>query len=85
LFLIKISHDDIEDGSDKRRGIPAAHKVFGVPLSLNAGTYAMISPLDKILKEFPQEKKVEASKIYCETILKAHIGQGLDSVEKFYK
>jgi hypothetical protein len=43
----------------------------------------MISPLEKILKEFPQQKKVKASKIYCETILKAHIGQGLDSVKEF--
>ncbi|GIW33898.1 polyprenyl synthetase family protein [Meiothermus sp.] len=30
-------HDDIEDASDERRGKPALHKVYGVPLALNAG------------------------------------------------
>jgi geranylgeranyl diphosphate synthase type II len=30
-------HDDIEDGSDERRGKPALHKLYGVPLALNAG------------------------------------------------
>jgi len=30
-------HDDIEDGSDERRGKPALHKLYGMPLALNAG------------------------------------------------
>lgn len=30
-------HDDIEDASDERRGKPALHKLYGVPLALNAG------------------------------------------------
>jgi geranylgeranyl diphosphate synthase type II len=30
-------HDDIEDGSDERRGKPALHKLYGIPLALNAG------------------------------------------------
>jgi len=30
-------HDDIEDGSDKRRGTPTLHALHGVPLALNAG------------------------------------------------
>jgi geranylgeranyl diphosphate synthase type II len=30
-------HDDIEDGSDTRRGIPTLHALHGVPLALNAG------------------------------------------------
>jgi len=30
-------HDDIEDGSDLRRGLPALHKKHGVELSINAG------------------------------------------------
>lgn len=32
-----VIHDDIEDGSDLRRGEPALHIKFGVPLALNAG------------------------------------------------
>lgn len=30
-------HDDIEDGSEIRRGLPALHKKFGVELAINAG------------------------------------------------
>ena len=33
-FLI---HDDIQDESDERRGLPTLHKVHGVPLAHNAG------------------------------------------------
>lgn len=30
-------HDDIEDASDERRGKPALHRLYGMPLALNAG------------------------------------------------
>ncbi len=30
-------HDDIEDASEKRRGLPTLHVLHGVPLALNAG------------------------------------------------
>lgn len=30
-------HDDIEDGSEMRRGLPALHKKYGVELAINAG------------------------------------------------
>lgn len=30
-------HDDIEDDSEERRGKPALHREYGVPLALNAG------------------------------------------------
>jgi geranylgeranyl diphosphate synthase, type II len=30
-------HDDIEDGSEERRGLPALHRLHGMPLALNAG------------------------------------------------
>lgn len=30
-------HDDIEDGSEERRGRPTLHRLYGVPLALNAG------------------------------------------------
>jgi geranylgeranyl pyrophosphate synthase/uncharacterized protein with NAD-binding domain and iron-sulfur cluster len=33
-FLV---HDDIEDGSESRRGQPALHRQFGVPLAVNIG------------------------------------------------
>ena len=30
-------HDDIEDGAETRRGGPALHQVYGIPLAINAG------------------------------------------------
>jgi len=41
-------HDDIEDGSEQRRGRPTLHKLHGVPLALNAGdglTLMILRPL----------------------------------------
>lgn len=32
-----VIHDDIEDGSELRRGLPALHVKYGLPLALNAG------------------------------------------------
>jgi geranylgeranyl diphosphate synthase type II len=32
-----VIHDDIEDQSDLRRGLPALHVKYGIPLALNAG------------------------------------------------
>ncbi len=32
-----LNHDDIEDGSEQRRGKPALHKIYGTQLALNAG------------------------------------------------
>ncbi len=72
------SHDDIEDNSQIRRGAPTAHQVFGLPLSLNAGTYAILLALDTIVKRFPTKYIAEASKIFSEHLLSAHIGQGFD-------
>lgn len=37
-------HDDIEDGSEERRGRPTLHKLHGIPLALNAGdTLSLLS------------------------------------------
>ena len=37
-------HDDIQDGSDERRGRPTLHLLHGVPLALNAGdTLSLLS------------------------------------------
>jgi geranylgeranyl diphosphate synthase, type II len=30
-------HDDVEDGSEERRGRPTLHRIAGVPLAINAG------------------------------------------------
>jgi hypothetical protein len=39
--------DDIEDGSDLRRGNPAAHGVFGIPQTVNAASHAIVEAVRK--------------------------------------
>lgn len=42
-------HDDIEDGSEKRRGHPTLHILHGVPLALNAGDTLTLLSLRPLL------------------------------------
>ena len=43
-------HDDIEDGSEKRRGRPTLHLLHGVPLALNAGDTLTLMSLKPLLE-----------------------------------
>jgi geranylgeranyl diphosphate synthase, type II len=44
----QLVHDDIEDGSDLRRGAPTLHTMHGIPLALNAGSAAMLLAFDPL-------------------------------------
>lgn len=41
--------DDIEDGSELRRGQPVAHAIFGVPQTINAANYVYFIALEHTL------------------------------------
>ena len=85
--------DDIEDNSDYRRGHLAAHKVYGVPYSLNASyltAFRILHELPKMIQTmFPQENNEELQKAIAENIIaslyKLHVGQGLDIYWSDYK
>jgi geranylgeranyl diphosphate synthase type II len=42
-------HDDIEDGSEIRRGQPTLHRLVGVPLALNAGDHLALMSFSPLL------------------------------------
>lgn len=42
-------HDDIEDGSEERRGRPTLHVLHGVPLAINAGDMLMLLSLRPLM------------------------------------
>src|SRR6266481_2269299 len=42
-------HDDIEDGSEQRRGAPTLHVLHGMPLALNAGDMLSLMALRPLL------------------------------------
>ncbi len=45
-FLV---HDDVEDGSELRRGAPSLHSLHGIPLAINAGDYMLLLSLRPLL------------------------------------
>jgi geranylgeranyl pyrophosphate synthase len=65
--------DDIGDGSHLRRGQPTAHKIFGVPETINSANLAILEAMEKV-SELPAP-----SFTVCATEMrKLFIGQGHD-------
>lgn len=71
--------DDIEDGADDRRGAPALHRVWGVPIALNAGNWLYFWPL-LTLGSLPLDGKTVTSMFRrtATTMVRCHQGQALD-------
>lgn len=65
--------DDVEDGSRLRRGVPAAHEIFGVPATINTANYMYFKALQKAISLGP-----EAIEVLTEEFLNLHRGQALD-------
>ena len=68
--------DDIEDNSSLRRGIPVAHKVFGVPATINCSSYAIFLALEKV----HALQNPRAIEVFVGELLNLHRGQGLDII-----
>jgi geranylgeranyl diphosphate synthase type 3 len=66
--------DDIQDNGVLRRNEPCAHLKYGVPLSLNAGYYAIFKSLSTISHQFSSTCKNKV----IEYITIIHEGQGMD-------
>ena len=67
--------DDIQDGSQLRRGFPAAHCIFGTAQSINAGNYAYFLAQQELLH---LNNPSQAFRIYNEEMLNLHRGQGIE-------
>ncbi|KAG9312242.1 isoprenoid synthase domain-containing protein [Chiua virens] len=50
--------DDIEDNSELRRGKPAAHKIYGVPQTINSANYVYFLAYQEVFK-IPYVEQVE--------------------------
>lgn len=75
--------DDIEDGSDVRRGQPTLHEVVGTPLAINTGNWMYFSALEK-LQNLPLDSAQLAQTMgeAISTIRRCHEGQALDLAAK---
>lgn len=73
-------HDDIEDGSEARRGKPALHRLVGMPIALNVGD-ALHVYMWRLLHELLDDPDVDAKALLDEfgaMISRTAEGQHLD-------
>jgi len=71
--------DDIEDGSTYRRGAPALHHSYGLPLALNAGNWLYFWPAELLSRlELPPVTELALHRVIGRTLLSCHEGQALD-------
>lgn len=71
--------DDIEDGSTVRRGQPALHLRYSMPLALNAGNWLYFWPF-QLFRELgvSAAQRVKIYESCHRTLLRAHFGQAID-------
>jgi octaprenyl-diphosphate synthase len=78
VHTASLIHDDIEDGSDIRRGKPAAHCTYGVDTAINSASwlyFEAFSIIDKVTDENLQNKLYKA---LSTEIRRLHLGQAMD-------
>lgn len=71
--------DDIEDGSEFRRGEPALHRRYGVGVALNAANWLYFWPFERVRGcSLAPEAELQVYRICQKALLLAHFGQALD-------
>jgi len=82
--------DDIEDNSQLRRGRPVAHKIYGVPQTINTANYVYFQAFEEVLALKAQggheiddaQSRLysvrDVDRIVTAELLNLHRGQGLD-------
>jgi geranylgeranyl pyrophosphate synthase len=71
--------DDIEDGSQRRRGQPALHVLHGVPLALNTGNLLYFLPLGLLRRlRLGAAAELALHRRIARTMVRAHCGPALD-------
>jgi geranylgeranyl pyrophosphate synthase len=73
--------DDIEDGSEFRRGKPCTYRIFGLDIAINAGNamyYLPLLPLIENREKIPAEKLRRMYEIYVEEMINLSLGQAMD-------
>jgi len=71
--------DDVEDDSKQRRGGPALHHIFGVPLAINTGSWMYFWALAELAHiGLPPNAELAAYRSACSTLVRCHQGQALD-------
>lgn len=74
LHTASLLMDDVEDNSDLRRGIPVAHKIYGVAQTINSANFVYFKAIEAIDRLGRPDYHV----MIIEELLNLHRGQGLD-------
>ena len=69
-------HDDIEDNSEKRRGEPTLHKIYGDELAINAGDSLQII-MWKIINDLSLKR---ISEEFYTMLIRTTLGQGVEQI-----
>lgn len=84
-LLVELLHagslvvDDIQDESTYRRGEPALHCLYGVPVALNAGNWLYFWPFKLVKKlDLPATTQLALHELMTQTLMSCHQGQALD-------
>ena len=71
--------DDIEDDSRTRRGRPALHRRFGLPLALNTGNWLYFAALTVLSRSsLPPDVRLALYEHVSVALMRCHQGQALD-------
>ncbi len=73
--------DDIEDGSESRRGKPCTYRLFGLDIAINVGNEMFYLPLLTLTKnknKLPPDKKNKIYEIYAQEMINVGFGQAMD-------
>ncbi|KAI0644914.1 terpenoid synthase [Trametes meyenii] len=94
LHTASLLVDDIEDDAQLRRGVPVAHKIYGVPQTINSANYVYFLAYQELFllrsgirtevrasEDYPPKRLVpfnELDRIVTAELLSLHRGQGLE-------
>ncbi len=73
--------DDVEDGSEERRGKPCTYKLFGIDVAVNAGNTAYYLPLLSLMEhknDFKAETIQKVYEVYTQDMINLSLGQAMD-------
>ncbi len=82
VHTASLIHDDIEDCSDTRRGLPAAYITYGTDIAINAGSWLYFEAPSCIdtLEAFgiSAEQRLRLYQSYAMELRRLHLGQAMD-------
>ncbi|GAA6031897.1 hypothetical protein JCM8097_003325 [Rhodosporidiobolus ruineniae] len=77
LHTASLLMDDVEDDSHLRRGMPVAHKIYGIPQTINSANYVYFLAFQELQRIHPRPG-VKVEEMVTEELLNLHRGQGMD-------